>query len=319
MKKLSLILVLLLFFQLLHLPSFSQRLIEVSYQKDMQGNYNFTCINRAFCNYIVDIGFTKLENAATDHPLPFEAVVHPGNNKLFRLTKTNPKEDIVFNYKTGYLKGCLDPKVNTGFIYLLPITPGKEAQAYEIKNATRTATGDYGPDSTYAIRLRSHPGDTIYAARRGTVTEVDVSSAGNDAGAAGNYIEIVHADCSFGRYGILKNNGAFVQPGQTVEAGQPIGLVGGDQYGRGSDVRFSVVYNQPKEDLQTAGDNNNGPGHWVYVPLQFWTKFNGKGMLRHGATYTSEFPKAILTQEISKPPGKPVPKKGARPTHAAQG
>jgi hypothetical protein len=36
------------------------------------------------------------------------------------------------------------------------------------------------------------------------------------------------------------------------------------------------------------------------VPLRFWTKKNGKGMLKHGATYTSEFPDAVVTRELSK-------------------
>lgn len=314
MKNISLLLLSLL---LLDASLFSQRVIEVSYRQDMQGNYNFFCVNRAFCNYILDIDFTSLENGKCDHPLPFQAVVKPGSTPLFKLSKINAKEDIVFKYKTSNAKGCLDPAVNTAFTYLLPITPGKEAQAYVLRNVTRTSTNDAGSDSTYTIRLKMKPGDTIYAARRGTVTEVDVSSTLNDEGSASsasdNYIEIVHADCSFGRYGVLKNNGAFVKPGQLVEAGQPIGLVGGDKYGRGSEVRFSVSYNQATGTAQP-----NEVPHAVYTPLQFWTKFNGKGMLKHGATYTSEFPKPILTQELSRP-SKPAPKKGkAHPTHVAQ-
>ena len=279
--------------------SFAQKLIEVSFQKDMKGNYTFTCVNRAFCTYIVDLSFTKLDNAHCDHTLPYLAVVKPGPNKLFLLTKTDPKEDIVFNYKAGYAKGCLHPSVNPDFTYLYPVTPGKEVQAYEIKNVLRTATNAPGSDSSYAVRLKMKPGDTIYAARRGIVTEVDVSSDANDNGTSGgsdNYVEIVHADCSFGRYGVLRKDGALVHPGQQVEAGQPIGLVGGDRYGRGSDIRFSVVYNVPTESLPGAGDNS-GQTHWAYIPLKFWTKFNGKGMLKHGATYTSEFPIAVLTQE----------------------
>jgi hypothetical protein len=35
-----------------------------------------------------------------------------------------------------------------------------------------------------------------------------------------------------------------------------------------------------------------------YIVPQIWTKNNGKGRLRHGAIYTSEFPASVLNQEI---------------------
>jgi murein DD-endopeptidase MepM/ murein hydrolase activator NlpD len=150
------------------------------------------------------------------------------------------------------------------------------------------------------------PDDTIYAARRGVVTAVDVSNSENDAGAtttgSWNFVEIVHSDCSFGQYGVLRKEGALVKPGQLVEAGTPLGLVGGDKFGRGSDVRFSVVYPGQQGNVQIA-------------PL-FWTKDNGKGPLKHGGTYTSEFPKNILSQELPK---KAVPGKKAPVTKKAKG
>jgi murein DD-endopeptidase MepM/ murein hydrolase activator NlpD len=145
-------------------------------------------------------------------------------------------------------------------------------------------------------------GDTIYAARRGVVTDLNTSSGQNDAGVSGpdadNFIEIVHKDCSFAEYGIIKKDGALVKPGQVVEAGQPIGLIGGDRFGRGSEARLSVTYNQTRDSAQSNGGT---VVYSVYVPLKFWTKQNGKGKLRHGASYISEFPQNILTQELSKP------------------
>jgi hypothetical protein len=38
------------------------------------------------------------------------------------------------------------------------------------------------------------------------------------------------------------------------------------------------------------------------IPLVFWTRGNPKGPLRHGATYLSDFPKNLLTQELPKKP-----------------
>jgi murein DD-endopeptidase MepM/ murein hydrolase activator NlpD len=141
-------------------------------------------------------------------------------------------------------------------------------------------------------------GDTIFAARKGVVTEVLDNNGANDAGQTSvsteNYIEIVQADCSFARYGILKKNSSLVKPGQTVRAGQPIGLVGGDAYGRGSDLRFSVYYYQ-----EESNPSQNGGRHYI-VPF-IWTLKNGKSRLKHGVIYTAEFPATLLNQEISVP------------------
>ena len=278
----------------------AQRLIEISYALDTKGRYVFSCTNHDFCTYILYLDFPTLTNARSDHSLPFEAEVKPGLNKLLAISPVDPSTDIKFNYKTSSRKGCQHPVVNTNFTYLLPIRPGQETQAYRIVNTRNGAGGAGSPavsassDSGYAVRLRASIGDTIYAARRGVVTGVAVGNTENDAGVnttdSWNHREIAHADCSFAEYGILKKDGAFVKPGQIVEAGTPIGLVGGDRYGRGSDVRFSVSYYP------------GTPG--TEIPLQFWTKGNGKGPLRHGATYTSEFPRNLILQEKAKPVAK---------------
>jgi murein DD-endopeptidase MepM/ murein hydrolase activator NlpD len=140
------------------------------------------------------------------------------------------------------------------------------------------------------------PGDTIYAARKGVVNDIQDQNGANDAGQASigteNFIEITQPDCSFAKYGILKKNSALVKPGQLVKAGQPIGLVGGDTYGRGSDLRFSVYYFQEENGVL----NQTAISHYV-VP-QIWTKNNGKGRLKHGAIYISEFPASVLNQEL---------------------
>lgn len=280
---------------------FSQRAVDVKYDQDAQGNFVFSYNNKAYCNYVLQLNFSVLENAKSDHPLPFVTEVRSGTGKLLKLSKEKAADPIQLKYGYSTFKGCLNPTVDTGFTYVLPIAPGKETQAYEIQNTARSTPDGRQLKNWYAIRLRMKPGDTLFAARRGVVTDVNVSSGQIDAGQAGsdgfNYIEIVHKDCSFAQYGIVKKDGAFVKPGQVVEAGQPIGLVGGDKFGRGSDARLSVTYNQVKDDSQNSG----AEVYSVYVPLKFWTKYNGKGMLKHGGNFVSEHPQILLTQEISKP------------------
>jgi hypothetical protein len=300
-------------------PVFSQRMIEIKYETDPKGGYIFSCFNYAWCNYVLDLGFTSFKNVKCDLPLPFHGEVRPGYNKLFTISAIDPQSPTQFNYNSRYQKGCMHPAVNRDFIYLLPITPGRDAQVYEmspekIDTSSRGASSNKLPadkpaDSAYwyVLRLKMKAGDTIYAARKGVVTELQDQNGANDAGQSSigreNYIEIVHTDCSFARYGILKKSSALVKPGQPVKAGQPVGLVGGDAYGRGSDLKFSVYYYQEEHSASSPITLLH------YVQTLVWTKNNGKGRLKHGVVYTSEFPAAVLNQEMPQPPQKKTRKK----------
>ena len=277
----------LLFFLLLAaLGARAQKVIDISYSVDNQGRYVFTANNKAFCTYVLRIDFPTLNNLQADHSLPYELDLKPGPAKIMTLSPIEKGKETKLNYKSTNRKGLLNPIVNPNFTYLLPTGPGIETQAYRIPNKPAGSTPG-GQDSGYSVRLRAKRDDTIYAARRGVVSAVDVSNSENDAGASTttqwNFVEVFHADGSFAEYGILKKDGALVTPGQTVEAGAPIGIVGGDQYGRGSEIRFSVSYYPGVPNTQ--------------IPLLFWTKGNGKGPLKQGAFYTSEFTKALLTAE----------------------
>src|SRR4030095_87450 len=205
----------LLFFVSLLLNSFflfSQRIIEVKYESDSKGAYVFSCTNNAYCNYILALGFTNFDNVKSDRSLPFHGEVKPGYNKLFTISAIHPQEAMQFKYNSSYQKGCMHPAVNREFTYLLPATPGRNVQVYEMSS-------DKSADSAswYVLRLKMKPGDTIYAARMGIVNIVQDLNGANDSGKVSigteNFIEIAQPDCSFAHYGILKKNSALVKPG----------------------------------------------------------------------------------------------------------
>ena len=283
---------------------FSQRVIEIKYQANAKGGYVFSCINYAYCNYILELGFTQFDNLRSDRTLPFHGEIKPGYNSLFTISPINPNDPIQFKYSSATQKGCMHPVVNSDFTYLLPVSPGKDAQVYEMSPDKPSDTANW-----YVLRLKMKPGDTIYAARKGIVNIVEDRDASNDAGQNSigkeNFIELVQPDCSFARYGILKKNSAMVIPGQLVKAGQPIGLVGGDTFGRGSEIRFSVYYFQE----ESGGLSQSPSRHFVIT--QIWTKDQGKGRLRHGAVYVAEFPKSVVNQEATAP----VKKKPVKSKH----
>jgi Peptidase family M23 len=273
------------------LSLFSQKIVEIRYDQDAKGSFVFSCMNNGYCNYILDMGFTVFENVKSDQPLPFHGEIKPGYNKLFTISPIDAQIQTKINFSSTFQKGCMHPVVNPEFTYLYPISPGKSAQVYQMSPDKLTDSASW-----YVLRMKMMPGDTIYAARKGIVNEIQDQNGANDAGqnsiGTENYIEINQPECSFARYGILRKNGALVKPGQAVKAGQPIGIVGGDPNGRGSDIRFSVYYFQ--EENGAIGQNRERH----YIIPKIWTKNNGKSRLKHGAIYVSEFPIAILNQEM---------------------
>src|SRR5262249_26570990 len=141
---------------LIAIRGLAQRVVEVSAAQDSKGNFIFSCYNHAFCPYVLRVEFTTLENGSADHTLPFEGEVKPGYTKLFTITAV-PGKDVQLKYKNSFRKGCMNPSPKTDFTYLLPIAPGKEAQAFIVGNAGgNVGTGGSKPmsgtgrDSGYA-------------------------------------------------------------------------------------------------------------------------------------------------------------------------
>lgn len=300
MKPLILILYFLFFYP--SIPS-AQQTVEVKYAADSKGNYKFSCENHGYCNYIVEVNFTYLQNLRADFKLPFTGSVQPGFSSSFTLTKENSDQPSNFRFSYRYIKGCIKPKVNMDYTYLLPVAPGKAVQSYEMEYFLKRYMNDAAPQDWYALSIKMKAGDTVYASRRGTVTEVkddaNLKESGYTMASTDNYIEVYHGDCSFARYQVFRDKSIFVKAGQSIEAGDPIGIVGGEKYTTGPHLRFCVYYTIDK-DAFADYDQADRRSRLAYVPVQFWTKDTGKLKLANDSKYISEHPTALIAQEMSK-------------------
>lgn len=281
--------------------SYSQEKIEITYERDAQGNYKFYSNNLNFCNYIVEITFSSIVNLQSSNSNPFVKEVSPGKTFLFELKSSNTQLSSNFNYTYRYFKGCINPTVKNDFTYLLPIKPGNGTEAFML---TYFRINEQQPEAKdwYAIGLKMNLGDTVYAARRGIVSHVrdtaHLKLSGYSYTSEENYLEIYHDDCSFGTYQVLDK--IFLNPGEKVEAGDPIGLVGGKNYTMGPHVRFLVSYNY-QDMVSNKKEGEKGKKFYnAYVPLYFHTKESGKIRLEYGIKYTSEHPDSLIIQEMNK-------------------
>lgn len=127
------------------------------------------------------------------------------------------------------------------FLYTLPFQVGKRYQIIQGFNGKKSHNYDR---SRYALDFNMQIGDTICAARSGIVIGVkeDSNIGGNSRKYQqySNKIVIYHEDGTVGHYAHLKQYGVFVELGDRVEKGQPIGLSGNTGYSGGPHLHFVV-------------------------------------------------------------------------------
>ena len=290
----------LIVFLSLHSFCFSQDIIEVTAEQDNAGSYTFSCYNHDICKYTVEVSFAGLYNLSSQYTFPHKFDVGPGQSRLFVLKPSTMNNRSSFSYSYKYFKGTLNPRVKSDFVYLIPVGNGKATKVLGF-TYLKINEKDPEPKDWYIVGFSTKFQDTIYAARGGIVTEMTdpthLKLSGYSYASNENYIQIFHDDCTFGRYEVFSR--IFVKLGQTIEAGEPIGLAGGEKYASGAHVRFSVHYNyEPKEAERNKAGNGNSI-LWAYVPAVFCTKENKNIRLTTGSTYTADYPESIVTQEMS--------------------
>lgn len=160
-------------------------------------------------------------------------------------------------------------KNDTSYIYTLPFEHRKKVfliQGYESK---------FSHKGERALDFKVKKGTKICAARGGVVTglreDSDKGGLKPENMADGNYIIIRHDDGSVANYWHLQKDGVLVNIGDTVVAGQPIGLTGNTGYSAFPHLHFEV-------------QGYDASGNYKQLPTRFYTQ-KGVIYLRPGKFY----------------------------------
>jgi murein DD-endopeptidase MepM/ murein hydrolase activator NlpD len=133
--------------------------------------------------------------------------------------------------------------------FRLPWAVGSSFAAGQAFGGDRSHTGD----DRYAVDFPMPEGTPIHASRAGLVCYVRENfwEGGWDPAlrAKDNHVLIAHADGTLSRYLHLRHEGAVVELGQWVEAGELIGFSGNVGFSSGPHLHFDVV--RPGRDLVT--------------------------------------------------------------------
>lgn len=203
--------------------------------------YQFYGSNPAIIPQYLVLDFPSLTNLEPSSPLPYRVVLPPGAVDV-PLLKLTAKKSGSIGFRSSYTFTQGDPSAvhDKETLYLFPFAHGTKHQLTQGNKGAFT----HFDDNTYAFDFDLKEGTPVHAARAGMVVEIkeDSNRGGNSSAynEYGNYVLVYHADGSFGNYVHLKQNGALVDIGQMVEAGDLIGLSGNTGRSSGPHLHFDV-------------------------------------------------------------------------------
>jgi len=269
------------------------------------GGYTFFADNNSPDDFHVIITMTRLIQLRCECTLPFASNVGPGRTKLFSLKRDGLSDSHDYNYEWSFMVGHVNPKVKKDAVYLMPIANGVITETIELKNI-QEAYGDELPaeeelpaENFYGIGFKMHRGDTIYAARDGKVRSIKDGRESRKENSVfsrdENEISILHKDKTIATYSIIRNGSFLVKERESIVAGQPLAIVGGDNYTVGPHVRFMLSYLY--FDERHASDHTY---KWHYLKPAFATERHKPKVLEDKVAYKAVRPEDVLIQDLSK-------------------
>lgn len=156
----------------------------------------------------------------------------------------------------------------SSIVYELPFLPGKKVSIAQGYN------GGFSHKGVNALDFNMRKCQIICAARSGVVYGLKEDSKKGGASRKyindGNYIIVKHADSTYAAYWHLNYNGVLVDLGDSVLAGDSIGLVGSTGFSSGPHLHFEVYYYDHKgfyKTLKTPFNTTRGvkmPKGWHF-------------------------------------------------------
>lgn len=225
--------------------------LSVYYVESPDGGYDFYADNDHFVPLYLYLEMKKLVNLTSSESLPLKEVLKPGVREQF-LFSLRPQKKASYSFSSSYLFTEGDPSsVPDDYLYLLPYEHGKKYKLSQGYNGRVTHFGS----NAFALDFTMDTGTPITAARGGVVVRVKEDSnrggVGEQYAKYGNLIVIYHEDGTFGYYVHLKKNGALVNVGDKVDAGQLIGYSGNTGQSSGPHLHFSVNLPGEKGESQS--------------------------------------------------------------------
>ncbi len=183
----------------------------------------------------------RVQNLTSAPGRSLSRVLMPGEtSSLVRLDASNPRRPWHYRYWFDWSPGLIGAVHDDHYLYSLPYQSGKSFRVLQGFGSRFS----HGGSNRYAVDFKMPVGTPVHAARSGIVVEtVEQNDRGcweDGCGRYANYIVVLHADGTTGEYYHLQQNGALVEVGEQVSAGQRIGLSGNTGHTTMPHLHFAV-------------------------------------------------------------------------------
>lgn len=146
-------------------------------------------------------------------------------------------------------------------IYQLPFPHDKSYKVIQGYEGSFSHNSDF---SRYALDFNLQVGDTVCAARDGIVVGMiegyDVGGKRKKFRPFANFISLYHEDGVITQYVHLVKDGSFVEVGDSVTAGMPIGISGETGFTSGAHLHFNVLKATEEGAVSMPVNFSIGPG-----------------------------------------------------------
>lgn len=237
---------------------------------------------------LLDIAsLTNCDSPAGEYP-----IVVSNDGAFLTLRPHNPRIEIGCDYTYRVVDAWLDAPVERSFVYRLPCTAARP-----VKVAVRRDDSQAGVSKDYcACYFACGEGDTLYAARRGVVTQVKQGGntpANRDRECAlrDTYLYVEHADGSIARYGMPESGRLAVGVGDVVFPDTPLAFAGAGS------TSFSVA-------LYRVALNKGKNAELYYVLSEYFDPLfatdRGNTRLRSGESYRPVVTQQLVRREMTE-------------------
>ena len=168
------------------------------------------------------VGFLGSSQNMSAHLQAASIVMAPGAENIFFEAAPPVRGAWSYSYRYHWHVGTISKAHDDRETYRLPFPAGSPVRLLQGYNGSYT---HFGP-LRYSIDWAMPEGTPVLAARGGTVIWTRDEEDRTGAPSRGNFILIEHADGTVGHYLHFKLGGVLVTVGQTVSAGDRIGLSG---------------------------------------------------------------------------------------------
>lgn len=196
---------------------------------------------------------------------------------VMALDKADPDGDGRYRYSYDWTVGDQNAVHDDNYVYRLPYESGKSYRVLQGYGSRFSHTGL----EQYAIDFNMAEGTAVHAARDGVVARIEEANSigcwDDGCGKYANYVVVLHEDGTTGEYYHLQKDGALVDVGDHVVAGQRIALSGNTGHTTMPHLHFAVYRAVERGKTQSIPvrfasvdgiiDKPRRGGHYLAAPI----------------------------------------------------